>query len=101
LRTTAIIVNIIANILWLVLSVFNLIARLVFHAFSKKDHHWDGWKEIFSVSFNYFPLIALMAIIAGWILFARREYGWSLFATLFPFINVIVCMATLFAVVAS
>jgi hypothetical protein len=99
LKTTVLVINIITNIIWFILSIVNLFIRLVFHTFSKRHHDWEGWKEIFSVSFNFFPLIALLSIIACWILYGYKQYPWALVAALFPLINVIVCIATLFSVV--
>lgn len=99
LKTTALVLNIIMNIVWFVLTIVNLFMRLLFKAFSNKHHDWDGWKEIFSIGFNSFPLVVLASIITGWILYAQKYYPWAIAAAFFPFINVIMCVATLFSVV--
>lgn len=99
LQTTALVLNIVMNIAWFLLMLASLFIRLVFKALSRKDHNWDGWKEMFSLGFNSFPLVVLAAIIAGWILYSRKYYQWSIFAAFFPLINVIICIATLFSIV--
>lgn len=99
LKTAALVLNIVMNVVWFLLVLASLFIRLVFRVFSKKDHEWDGWKEMFSIGFNSFPLVVLAAILAGWILYARKYYQWSIFAVFFPLINVIICIATLFSIV--
>jgi hypothetical protein len=99
LKTTALVLNIVTNVIWFLLALANLFIRLIFKAFSKRDHDWDGWKEMFSIGFNSFPVIVLASVIACWILYARRQYQWAIFAAFFPILNVLICISTLFSVV--